>query len=104
MEDIVFCVTNGVTYIGVSAGADIACQDIEYVKAYADNNVIDDGDFKALGLIPYNVICHYEHYSFSILRKVMTLSSVKEISNNPIITLRDDQVVLIQDDNWEYVE
>ncbi len=85
------------TYIGVSAGADIATKNIEYVMQFEDNNVISDNDFMALGLIEEGVLCHYDHRSFS------TLKACKEISGTQFLTLNDDQIIEYKDNKWEYV-
>jgi len=53
-------ISKGCTYIGISAGAYLACKDIEYVKLFDDNNHIQVGDFTALGLTDKFVLCHYD--------------------------------------------
>lgn len=84
------------TYIGVSAGANISAQNIQYVKQLEDNNVIES-DYGALGLVSNAVVCHAEHYSYSQVKACETVSST------PVVTLRDDQVVFLKDGEWKYV-
>ena len=98
VEEIVDCVENrGTIYIGVSAGADIVAKDITYVLQLEDNNEIIDGDYKALGLIPESVLCHYDHRSFS------TLKACQEVSGDTIITINDAQLLKYENGLWEYV-
>lgn len=99
ISDVISCVTRrNAVYIGVSAGADIAAANIEYVTLLEDNNHIDDGDFSALGLIPEIPLCHYDHRSF------LTLEKCGEISGRRVITINDDQLVRHYDGDIKYVE
>ena len=84
------------TYIGVSAGAYISAQNIEYVKQLEDNNVIES-DYGALGLVSNAVVCHADHYSY------LQIKACKTVSDTPVVTLRDDQVVFLKDGEWKYV-
>jgi len=87
-------------YIGVSAGVDIATENIEYVMQLEDNNEIDeikDESFKALNLIEECIICHYDHYSYATLKKC------KEISKKNVKTINDNQVLLFENGNWTYI-
>lgn len=83
-------------YIGVSAGADLATEDIEYVCRLEDNNY-DRQYFSALDLIPEVILCHRDHYPYSVLKECM------EETEKEVITLRDDQVVLYENGVWQYV-
>lgn len=53
-------VADGAIYLGFSAGAYLACRNIEYVKNFDDNNHITDGEFAALGLTDKYVLCHFD--------------------------------------------
>ena len=53
-------VAEGAVYLGFSAGAYLACPDIEYVKHFDDNDLITDGNFRALALTDRYVLCHYD--------------------------------------------
>ena len=97
-EIIDFVKNRGVVYIGVSAGADIAAKSIEYVLQLEDNNEIDDGDFSALGLIGESVLCHYDHYSYLMLK------ICREISGDTVVTINDDQLIKYENDAFEYVD
>lgn len=97
-EEIVDCVKNrGATYIGVSAGADIATKNIAYVMELEDNNEVEDGDFSALGLISETILCHYDHRSFSLLK------ACERISGSQMITINDDQLLKYENGTWEYI-
>lgn len=50
----------GADYFGFSAGACLACPDVEYVKNFDDNNDISDDNFKALGLTDKYFLCHFD--------------------------------------------
>ena len=98
VQDIVeYVCDKGAVYIGVSAGADIATENIEYVTQLEDNNVIDEKQFEALGLITESVLCHYDHYSYS------TLKACREISGRSIVTINDDQLLMFEDGKWRYI-
>ena len=83
-------------YIGVSAGAYVACPDIEYVKQLEDDNVVNE-DYSALGLVQNCIVCHSDHYSYSQIK------SCENVSGNEVITIRDDQLVYYQNGRIEYV-
>ncbi|MBR2413455.1 MAG: Type 1 glutamine amidotransferase-like domain-containing protein [Clostridia bacterium] len=59
-KDIINYVKSGVVYIGGSAGAHVASQDIKHVAKYDDNNV-EMTDFRGLGLFDGVLICHYTY-------------------------------------------
>lgn len=54
-------VANGAHYLGFSAGAYLACGNIEYVKCFDDDNHIQGGDYTALELTDKYVLCHYDN-------------------------------------------
>lgn len=98
LQDIIeYVCDKGTMYIGVSAGADIATENIKYVTQLEDNNVIDDKQFGALGLITESVLCHYDHYSYS------TLKACIEVGGRAVVTINDDQLVIFENGKWSYV-
>lgn len=91
------CVLNrGTVYIGVSAGADVATEDIEYVLELEDNNH-GQKSFSALNLIPEAILCHADHYLYATLR------ACREAAEKEVLTVRDDQVILYENGSWQYV-
>lgn len=84
-------VMNGAIYMGFSAGAYLACPDIEYVKLLEDNNDISNEDFSALSLTDKYVLCHNDY------RGTPYIIKIKEFIGKPIeiITLNNDQMVVI---------
>lgn len=84
-------VKNGAVYMGFSAGAYLACPDIEYVTLLEDNNDITDGDFSALSLTDKYVLCHYDYRGLPYLQKC------KEFLGKPaeIITLNNDEMIVL---------
>lgn len=83
-------------YIGVSAGAYVACPDIEYVKQLEDDNVIHE-DYSALGLVQSSIVCHSDHYSYS------QINSCESVFGRIVISIRDDQLVYYQNGKVEYI-
>lgn len=88
---------NGTVYIGVSAGADIAAESIEYVLQLEDNNEITDKNYNALGLINESIVCHYDQ------RSMMTLKACRDVCKNEILTINNDQLLMYTDGNWSYL-
>lgn len=86
----------GTVYIGVSAGADLATEDIEYVLELEENNHASKS-FAALNLLPEAILCHADHYPY------VTLSDCREITGKTVLTIRDDQVILYENGTWQYV-
>ena len=80
----------------MSAGAYVACPDIEYMKQLEDDNVIHE-DYSALGLVQNSIVCHSDHYSYSQIK------SSENISGKEVISIRDDQLVCYRNGRIEYV-
>lgn len=98
LRDIADCVINKRSiYIGVSAGACLATPNIEYVTLLEDNNMLKD-DFDSLGLVPRNILCHYDHYSYSILKEC------EEFGKRSVMTLKDDELLVFENGEWRYIE
>ena len=87
---IVNYVKNGVVYIGGSAGAHIATADISHVVKY-DNDIFGLTDFSGLGLYDGILICHYSETRKSDFEVLKALNRYK------VISLRDDQTIVIED-------
>lgn len=86
-------VERGAAYLGFSAGAYIACRDIEYVKIFDDNNHIADGDFSALGLTDDYVLCHYDSgRGYEEIRMCRDFIGYE----NRLRTINDDQFILLE--------
>lgn len=83
-------------YIGVSAGAYLATNNIEYITQVEDNNVTNDS-FDALGLVPTNILCHYDHYSY------LTLKVCEEVNGRQCMTIEDDQLLMYESQKWLYI-
>lgn len=84
-------VADGAVYMGFSAGACLACNNIEYVKNFDDNNHITDGDFTALGLTDKYVLCHFDlrgYNEIEMCRKYIGDEvELITIANNQLIVL-----------------
>lgn len=83
-------------YIGVSEGAYLATNNIEYITQVEDNKVINDC-FDALGLVPANILCHYVHYSY------LTLKGCEEFGGHKVMTINDDQLLMYESGKWIYI-
>ncbi|MBR6509005.1 MAG: Type 1 glutamine amidotransferase-like domain-containing protein [Clostridia bacterium] len=88
----------GTVYIGISAGAYLASKSIDYVTQLEDNNIITNNIFDSLGLIKECLICHYEHYSYT------TLKICEEIIGTVSMAIRDDQLLMWENEKWSYIE
>ena len=86
---IVNYVENGVIYVGGSAGAHIATADISHVVKY-DNDIFGLTDFSGLGLYDGILICHYSETRKS------DFEVLKALNDYSIISLRDDQSIVIE--------
>jgi dipeptidase E len=84
-------VSDGAVYIGFSAGAYLACDDIEYVSNYDSNDLISDGDFKGLGLTDKYVLCHFNHRG----NKDIMMCRRYIGTEVELITINDDQYVVL---------
>ncbi len=84
-------------YIGVSAGAYLAAPGMEYVTRLEDNNELEGQDLTALGLIPTGIVCHFDHYSHFHKKEC------QQTAGHPVLTLKDDQVLVFQNNTWNYV-
>lgn len=82
---------NGAVYLGFSAGACIACPDIEYVRNFDDNIDINDGNFTALGLTDNYLLCHFDFRGtpeILMCRRFMPENAV-------ILTINEDQLLVL---------
>ena len=85
-------VSNGAIYIGFSAGAYLACDDIEYVKHFDTNyGFITDDNFHALGLIDKYVLCHFDYRG----EKEIQLCRLHIGDESELITLNNDQLIVL---------
>ena len=82
------CLEKGAVYVGISAGAYVAAQDMSYCLLLEQNARYPLDDYAALGLIDFNVICHYNKYEREISDQVKEKSGEKDI-----ITINDDTVI-----------
>lgn len=84
-------VANGAIYLGFSAGAYLACENIEYVKNFDANSYITDGDFTGLQLTDKYVLCHFDYRGEEEIKMCRSF-----IGDEPeLITLNNDQLVVL---------
>ncbi len=83
-------VKKGVTYIGGSAGAHIACANISHVRKY-DTNTFNVKDLRGLELYTGILICHFNE------ERQAHFNELKETSPFRVIALKDDESILVED-------
>lgn len=97
VRDLARCVREeGTVYVGVSAGADLATENIEYVRRLESDEHLSSGNCDALGLLADNVLCHAD------ARDDGTKIACKVAGGKPMIYIRNDQLVHVLDGRWEY--
>lgn len=85
-------VASGAIYLGFSAGAYLACDDIEYVKNYDRNDgFINDGNFHALGFTNKYVLCHFDYRD----EEDIQLCRLYIGDEAELITLNNNQLVVL---------
>ena len=96
-QEIIRYVRNGVIYIGGSAGAHIASQNIEHV---AEFDPIPEGmtDFNGLGLFDGILICHYTAERKALYDKLIAEEKFQ------IFTLSNDDSLVIDSDKDAVIE
>ena len=80
-------------YLGFSAGAYLACDNIEYVKNFDSNDHISDadGNFKALGLTDKYILCHFNYRG----NKEIEMCRRYIGTEAELLTINDDQFVVL---------
>ena len=79
----------GCVYIGASAGAYIACPDIENVSLF-DTDSKHEADHTALGLTDKYVLCHYDQN-----RREKRKIYQQNIGNKELMVLTDEDIIEI---------
>lgn len=95
-------VAQGVTYIGSSAGANVACPNINMAlwkeecreQKHSHYGVTD---YDAIGLVDFLVIAHYEEYLEDVIKN--ELSNLKY----PLRILKDGQALLIENNKITFL-
>lgn len=84
-------VAAGAVYLGFSAGAYLACPNIEYVQNFDENNDITDGDFSGLGLTDKYVLCHFDSRGTAEI-----MACRRYIGMEPeLLTIRDSDYIVL---------
>lgn len=95
-KQIINYLTDGVVYIGRSAGAHLVTRNIEHILDF-DENYIGVSDFNALGLFDGIVFCHYRdeiesNYTSAIKAKKY---KVYKITNEEMIVFDDNKIIIV---------
>ena len=96
-SEIIRYIKNGVIYIGGSAGAHIASQNIEHVSAF---DPVPEGmtEFSGLGLFDGILICHYTEERKDLYDRL------KEDGKYKVYALANDDSLVVCSDNDDMVE
>lgn len=88
-------ISQGILYIGVSAGSYIACPTIEQATwQHQDRNRFGLTDLTALNLVPFLISAHFTQEDRSIIE-----DRIKTIPY-PVVALYDTQAVLVKNGTW----
>ena len=93
-------IDRGGLYIGNSAGSYIACPTIDqafWKSRYPDKKTYGVTDFKALNLIPFWVVAHFEE------KWRQDIEKAAKSTKYPIVVLNDKQAVLVEGKEWRIV-
>jgi len=83
--------SEGLIYMGASAGAYVACPTIEVAAWDTSRNTFDLTDFSGFNFVPYLIKAHYRPDMIDLIKeKSKTLTY-------PIRILSDDQAILVKD-------
>lgn len=95
-------VAAGKPYLGASAGSMVLAPDITYVQLMDDPRVAPglDGDFTALGIVPFSVVPHHAGFPFrrATRRILATYSSaldLRPISNRQVVAVTGGRVEVL---------
>lgn len=96
IDEIRSYIKKGVIYIGGSCGAHIACENIEHVLNFDDNNV-NISDYNAIGVFDGIIIPHYDNSRKKIYDKLMEekKQNVYALTNKDSIVVTDNCVEII---------
>lgn len=94
-------INQGVVYVGESAGAIIASNDISYSQIMDDKSLASDlTDYTALGLVDFSVLPHWGEYPFEEATKQTAdiydqkINLIKLINRQAVLTTGDKSIVV----------
>lgn len=85
----------GATYFGTSAGASVACPDIDYMKDMDDASQGDAENTKGLNLVDFLILPHAEENHPHFADAIERITGKCKNSSETLICLRDDQALWI---------
>lgn len=94
-------INQGMVYVGESAGAIIASNDISYSQIMDDKSLASDlTDYTALGLVDFSVLPHWGEYPFEEATKQTAdiydqkINLIKLTNRQAVLTTRDKSIVV----------
>jgi dipeptidase E len=97
MDGIRAAVRHGVPYLGASAGSNIACPSIRTTN---DMPIVENSSLDSLGLIPFQLNCHYLDPDPSSTHKGETreerLREFHEENSTPVLGLREGTMLRVE--------
>ncbi len=94
-------INQGMVYVGESAGAIIASNDISYSQIMDDKSLASDlTDYTALGLVDFSVLPHWGEYPFEEATKQTAdiydqkINLIKLTNKQAVLTTRDKPIVV----------
>jgi len=90
----------GVVYVGSSAGSIVACPNIGFVGPMDHPEEAPNLEsFEGLGLVDFYLLPHFGREKYSDVHKQI----LGESHDKEIVTVRDDEVVVVDEDGWKKV-
>lgn len=88
-------------YAGSSAGAIVACHDIQYIEDLDDRSAVPELEStRGLGLVDVRIMPHMDDPHF---RPTIDRILPRVPSDLPLVVLDDDQAMLVRDGRWSVV-
>lgn len=101
LEIVRMLVSNGVVYVGSSAGSALACPTIEHIEDLDDINAAALTDFQGLNLINFLILPHYGNKKYE--DRFQRIITKWKNNNFKVQTLTDTQAYVINQDSIQLI-
>ena len=85
-------VVGGCNYFGISSGADLLSNDLNYLRMVDDCNYVL-GSYEGLGILKRKILCHIDQRDMSALQKI------KDFDDRKTLFLRNDEIYKISEEH-----